>query len=402
MSDFSNRANTIPMETASKMTLFRQNHPIVRELRQIVEIREHDEDWVGQRDCLSLKELFLKENMDRYHVDCLILRKIARNVLEIMKKLMDRKIYPGLLDLEDVIVDFRDTSLPVCLFHPEKFQLLKMEQDYEWYPEDERLFGELVLFDEKSQLLAYNRFLYKILVASTKGNVKVPPRATTQDYSSIFYGTLPESWKLLFEHGESYSLAQWSRELDDAIEAEEAYERRMKVAQQQDLAGEDPLPVPVEKEVECLFVLLRTDCESAFALSRILYEEQDRLEVEQDLTKSHFYQTFVYGDGVIYQKERKEYPKNYRVQMKQNIQKYPLVETLLIACDLMQELSLDDAREYRMYILCDGRIENNAMYQICLSKIEDLHQLGVQIHLLLTGDCQCEAWDRMKRGIEQG
>ena len=63
----------------------------------------------------------------------------------------------------------------VVLLHPEKFQLLTFEQDYEWYPEDERIFGDAVLFDEKMQQIADNRLIYKILVASARGNVKVPP-----------------------------------------------------------------------------------------------------------------------------------------------------------------------------------------------------------------------------------
>ena len=29
----------------------------------------------------------------------------------------------------------------VVLLHPEKFQLLTFEQDYEWYPEDENFWG---------------------------------------------------------------------------------------------------------------------------------------------------------------------------------------------------------------------------------------------------------------------
>lgn len=78
----------------------------------------------------------------------------------------------------------------VVLLHPEKFQLLTFEQDYEWYPEDERIFGDATLFDEKMQQIADNRLIYKILVASAKGNVKIPPlkqKQIIQSYSTIFF-----------------------------------------------------------------------------------------------------------------------------------------------------------------------------------------------------------------------
>ena len=39
------------------------------------------------------------------------------------------------------------------------------------------------------------RLIYKILVASAKGNVKIPPLKTEADYSELFYNILSEKWK---------------------------------------------------------------------------------------------------------------------------------------------------------------------------------------------------------------
>ena len=93
-------------------------------------------------------------------------------VLHILRQLSECHIYPGIIDLQDLYVDMNNSQYGVVLLHPEKFQLLTFEQDYEWYPEDERIFGDAVLFDEKMQQIADNRLIYKILVASARGNVK--------------------------------------------------------------------------------------------------------------------------------------------------------------------------------------------------------------------------------------
>ena len=106
----------------------------------------------------------------------------------------------------------------VVLLHPEKFQLLTFEQDYEWYPEDERIFGDATLFDEKMQQIADNRLIYKILVASAKGNVKIPPLKTEADYSELFYNILSEEWKQIFENREICSYEKLQNLLEESIQ----------------------------------------------------------------------------------------------------------------------------------------------------------------------------------------
>ena len=138
--------------------------------------------------------------MDHFHVDSLIHQKIALQVLHILKKLSQKHIYPGLIELQEFYVDMDNSQYGVVLLHPEKFQLLTFEQDYEWYPEDERIFGDATLFDEKMQQIADNRLIYKILVASARGNVKIPPLKTEADYSELFYNILSEELETGFEN----------------------------------------------------------------------------------------------------------------------------------------------------------------------------------------------------------
>lgn len=116
----------------------------------------------------------------------------------------------------------------VVLLHPEKFQLLTFEQDYEWYPEDERIFGDATLFDEKMQQIADNRLIYKILVASAKGNVKIPPLKTEADYSELFYNILSEEWKQIFENREICSYEKLQNLLEESIQMEEEFARMTK------------------------------------------------------------------------------------------------------------------------------------------------------------------------------
>ena len=196
------RMETVPMESGSKEQLFEKGHPVIRELKRIPEIIFEEQIAMLPSSAIPVKSLFARKQMDHYHVDSLILKKIAMQVLHILRQLSECHIYPGIIDLQDLYVDMNNSQYGVVLLHPEKFQLLTFEQDYEWYPEDERIFGDAVLFDEKMQQIADNRLIYKILVASARGNVKVPPLKTEADYSELFYNILSEEWKQIFERRE--------------------------------------------------------------------------------------------------------------------------------------------------------------------------------------------------------
>ncbi|MBR5047585.1 MAG: hypothetical protein IKX76_05060 [Eubacterium sp.] len=404
MSEERSRAQTVPMDYSSKEALFRENHPLIRQIREIPEILFSDSPLAGKEDILSLKELFLKKNMDYYHVDCLVLYKIARNMAGIQQKLSVIPVYPGLYALEDVYVNLKDSGCPVYLVHPERFQLMEFEQDYEWYPEDERIFGDLTCFDEKSQALADQRFLYKILIASSRGNVRIPPKSSSRDYSDLFYGTLPAHWQEALEEGKLWSLSRWEEELTQAIGMEEHYAHLSRLNQSGDRGTEER-----EESGECassrstvvsLFLILRGEKNNSLEISRLLYETQDQLELEQDLGHFRLIQGFVYGDGAVCLKDLDEYPAGFRLQIPHKIREYSMVEALLIGCEWMGDLIRDMAREEvvcqcRLYILSDGKIQNNATFKACLDKIALLKEKDVRIRLVTGRGSQCEGWEKL-------
>ena len=212
------RMETVPMGNGSKEELFEKGHPVIRELKSIPEIIFEEQIGMLPSSAIPVKSLFARKQMDHFHVDSLILKKIALQVLHILKKLSQKHIYPGLIELQEFYVDMDTSQYGVVLLHPEKFQLLTFEQDYEWYPEDERIFGDATLFDEKMQQIADNRLIYKILVASAKGNVKIPPLKTEADYSELFYNILSEEWKQIFENRAICSYEKLQNLLEESIQ----------------------------------------------------------------------------------------------------------------------------------------------------------------------------------------
>ena len=139
-------------------------------------------------------------------------------------------------------------------------------------------------------------------------------------------------------------------------------------------------------------------------MSRLLYETQDLLELEQEHGHFRLIQGFVYGDGVVRQKDLDEHPIGFRLQIPHRIREYSKVEALLIGCEWMMDLCRDITREgvdcqCRLYVLSDGRIENNEIYKACLAKISRLMEEKVLVQLILGRDSQCEGWDHLKRII---
>src|SRR5699024_151390 len=222
-----------------------------------------------------LKQLFTRKQMDENHVDCLILYRIAAGALHILEELSQRGICPGLIEIGDFYAELLPGSVQVYLTHPEKFQLLHYEQDYEWYPEDERLFGELELFDKDAQRRADVRLLYKILVASAKGNVKMPPKYTEADYSELFYKALPDEWKELFQERPDCDYATMKEMLRQCIAMEESFARaareRLDEKAQKKLEEEERLSAENggqeerqgKKTLFSMIVLLRTELEDS-------------------------------------------------------------------------------------------------------------------------------------------
>ncbi len=424
---------TVGMLRGSKEELFDQGHPVVRQLREIPGLVFPDEMERLPSSAVSLKQLFTRKQMDENHVDCLILYRIADGALRILMKLSEKGICPGLIEIGDIYVELLPGSVQVYLTHPEKFQLLHFEQDYEWYPEDERLFGDLELFDADAQKQADVRLIYKILVASSKGNVKLPPKFTEVDYSELFYKALPDEWKQFFATQPDCDYGAMEKLLSQCIEMEESFakearekldEKVQKKIQEQELALEGKNNVPAEQSGRHIFsviVLLRTELDDCRIMSRMLYRLQDELETEAELSHWEWQQAFVFGNGNIAVKEFAFYPPGFRCQCEQEIKDYSAGEALIIAANLMGETMeryghvgsrrgrheanrRKTAREgniFRMYALADGRLKNDRVFQAALSLIAARQQEGMEFYLLAGEESQCEACQKLGNLMRQ-
>lgn len=407
------RMETVPMGSGSKEQLFEKGHPVIRELKRIPEIIFEEQIAMLPSSAISVKSLFARKQMDHYHVDSLILKKIAMQVLHILRQLSECHIYPGIIDLQDLYVDMNNSQYGVVLLHPEKFQLLTFEQDYEWYPEDERIFGDAVLFDEKLQQIADNRLIYKILVASARGNVKVPPLKTEADYSELFYNILSEEWKQIFERREICSYEKLQQLLEDSIQIEEfarmTKESLDEKSEQKKKEKTEKFQTKKESEEEqfALFVILRTELDNSQKISKMLYLLQDELELENTLLGHSCQQAFVFGNGAVQVKKFQRYHKDFRCQFPQVIRDYSAGEALIIGTDLLQEKKEElllknkgEKQQFYLYILMDGRIKNDQLFQIALTKLKKVREEGVELKLRMVDNIYCEACQKLKDVVE--
>lgn len=408
------RMETVPMGSGSKEQLFEKGHPVIRELKRIPEIIFEEQIAMLPSSVISVKSLFARKQMDHYHVDSLILKKIAMQVLHILRQLSECHIYPGIIDLQDLYVDMNNSQYGVVLLHPEKFQLLTFEQDYEWYPEDERIFGDAVLFDEKLQQIADNRLIYKILVASARGNVKVPPLKTEADYSELFYNILSEEWKQIFERREICSYEKLQQLLEDSIQIEEEFARMTKESldekseqKKQEKTEKFQTKKESEEEQFALFVILRTELDNSQKISKMLYLLQDELELENTLLGHSCQQAFVFGNGAVQVKKFQRYHKDFRCQFPQVIRDYSAGEALIIGTDLLQEKKEElllknkgEKQQFYLYILMDGRIKNDQLFQIALTKLKKVREEGVELKLRMVDNIYCEACQKLKDVVE--
>ena len=408
------RMETVPMGSGSKEQLFEKGHPVIRELKRIPEIIFEEQIAMLPSSAIPVKSLFARKQMDHYHVDSLILKKIAMQVLHILRQLSECHIYPGIIDLQDLYVDMNNSQYGVVLLHPEKFQLLTFEQDYEWYPEDERIFGDAVLFDEKLQQIADNRLIYKILVASARGNVKVPPLKTEADYSELFYNILSEEWKQIFERREICSYEKLQQLLEDSIQIEEEFARMTKESldekseqKKQEKTEKFQTKKESEEEQFALFVILRTELDNSQKISKMLYLLQDELELENTLLGHSCQQAFVFGNGAVQVKKFQRYHKDFRCQFPQVIRDYSAGEALIIGTDLLQEKKEElllknkgEKQQFYLYILMDGRIKNDQLFQIALTKLKKVREEGVELKLRMVDNIYCEACQKLKDVVE--
>lgn len=407
---------TVDMVRGSKEDLFVQGHPVIRQLKEIPGIIFPDQMEEMPSAAISLKKLFTRKEMDAAHVDCLVLYRIAEGTLRILMALSEKGICPGLIEIGDLYVDLCAGNTPVYLTHPERFQLLQFEQDYEWYPEDERIFGDLELFDPENQRKADLRLIYKILVASARGNVKIPPKYTEADYSELFYKALPDEWKQLFMEQPDCGYETVMDLLRQSVEMEERFakeakerlyaraEQRVQEQEQQEQGTKETRKETgtAGKTLRCMMVLLRTELEECRVISQMLYELQDSLETEAALQHWKLEQAFVFGNGSVEVKPFASHAPGYRCECEQEIRDYSAGEALIIAASEAEKAILRHPDgQMRMYALADGKLKNDRVFRAALSMIEACQEKGLVFQLVTGEDSSCEACLKLKQLMKQ-
>ena len=396
------RIDTAGQVPGSKEELIASSHPVIQMLRELPQvIFPGDEGRLPDQVC-SLKQLFGREGMDAFHVERQRLYFLALSVATLLEGLSQRGICPGLLDLEDLVVNPEKEDSPVYLLRPQRFQLLSFEQDYEWYPEDERLLGEGPFFDENRQLQADLRLIYKILIGSCRGNVKVPPAKADVDYAHLFYQQMPEDLRGIFEYHKPCSRLQMIERIKRHMMMERA-EAAKKSGPESEKDRKESQASLAGQPLFCTFVLLRTQLRHPFGLEKIFYQQLESLENEVEMTGEKLYSSFVYGSQVVEAREFREYPKGFRFELSPDIRDYSFGEALVIARDMIadrMDKCQDEQSGHRLYLLLDGKIKNDQIFQKMVDELELLRERGLAVFLLESGECYCEAKEQLCRLLD--
>ena len=381
-------------------------------LREIPAVILDPEERRLPSSAVSLKQCFSRDQLDDRHVDSLILKKIARSMARLMKDLADRSICPGLYDMKDIYVDMSGEDYPVFLTRPERFQMGDMEQDYEWFPEDERLLPDRVLFDQKDQDKANQRFLFRILVGSSRGNIHFPPVRSDMDYAQIFYNILPEDWKRWMEEERVVSSREWIETLSASIAAEEAFVRQIHDKEGNiSEAGPDPVEDGLNDRDDgftaavtgpgrtrhVLYLLLRTDLDCADTMSHLLYDMQDFMEADAGMRRDQLNTAIVYGSGSVKARDFRCYPDRFRFQIPPYIEEYSAGEAMLVSAALIDQIAnREQGDSLQMVILLDGRLPNDRIFKAGLTALTRLQKEGVSFLVRSAGDVDCEACSSLK------
>lgn len=331
---------------------------------------------------ITLKELFSRENIETYHVDGHILLTIAKKVLYIMGELCEKGIYAGFLGLDCILVHSKKPQKAVMIAHPEYFQVGELPSSHPWYPSDSRLFDEeFELFDEQSQKKADAKLIYKILTACEKGNGKIPPNSKTQEYSYLFWNILSREWKDYFlelpkkqvDHGELMDM------LTRSIQEEKFYmsPAEKRVTEEGNLSSQE---LADRLSAYGAIVILREAGKSAHDISRQLYLLQEKLDCHPNYS---FEQAFIMGDGHPFVREFRTYPVGFRAQLAHRIHSYSFGEVLLMGAEVLERAMQKKEKPGVMFILLDGEIKNDAMFQGSLAKLEQIKERwNLQIQLI--------------------
>lgn len=378
-----------------KEEIISSSHPVGQKIREIPQIITEDRRYILPDSAVALNRFFRKAEMDSWHTDGLALKRMALWVLRILEKLSDAGITPGLIGTDTIYVNPDHSGYPVYLCHPERFQLLDLEQDYEWYPEDERLFGDTRLFDPDRQLLADNRLVLKIMCGYSRGNLKLPLKNNERDYSWLFYRILPEEMRERFENNEALSYRDLEAWLEDQIRQEEEAEV---APARTPLAETRPVETTEGPELTVLYLLIRTDRMNPVPITRGLYQLLDEVEEDCRLGGCRQISAFVYGDGNAKVMEFKKRPVGFRCQIDREMESCPAGELMIIAAQRMEEMlseKSDTRREYRLYILLDGRLANDRIFSCGLDQLRSLGEKGTVIQVRTFGDSDCEAVQKL-------
>lgn len=397
------RLKTVDNYGGKKSDLFKNNHPVIRLLREIPELIFEDQRSILPEEILSLKELFTRENIDKYHIDSRRLILIAGQIMEVLEQIAERKICPGLYDIGDIYIELHSKESRVFFCHPERFQLLEYEQDYEWYPEDEKIFGEIELFEKKTQQIADCRLIYKVLVGSTKGNVKIPPKMTPADYAEMFYQKLTPDLKSFFADLSIQTRETLKELLKEAWEAGNSCgQKDVSKDEQEEKQNVQPKAVP-DTRMRCMYILLRTDISHSEKTGRMLYNIQDAMEIQCQMAHNVLEQCFIFGDGVIHLRKMNQDPEGFRPQLKNKIKNYAAGEALIIAADYLDEvLCLDEENvDQCCIIIFDGELQNSSLFQWGIKKLMQLKEKGVRFYLVSGQNYNGEACQKLLSLIER-
>lgn len=331
---------------------------------------------------ITLKELFSKDNIEKYHVDGHLLLSIAKKVLYLMSELWEKEIYAGLLGLDSILVPKEKPKKAVWIAHPEYFQVGEIPSSHPWYPSDSKLFSEeFELFDRETQKKADAKLLYKILTACEKGNGKIPPNSKTQEYSYLFWNILSREWKDYFlalpEKTVDY------RELTDmlsrSIQEEKSYmspEEKRVTEEKESFAEREMDKISAYSAI----VILREAEKSAHDISRYLYLLQEKLEEHPNYS---FEQAFIMGDKHPFVREFRQYPRGFRAQLAHAIHSYSFGEVLLMGAEVLEQALKEKEKPAILFVLLDGEIKNDAMFRGSLEKLEGLKEhWNVQMQLI--------------------
>lgn len=342
---------------------------------------------------ITLKELFSRENIEKYHVDGHVLLSVAKKVLYLMEELWEKKIYAGFLGIDSILVHRDKPQKAVMIAHPEYFQVEEIPSSYPWYPSDSRLFEEeFELFDAESQKKADAKLIYKILTACEKGNGKIPPNSKTQEYSYLFWNILSREWKEYFlalpEKAVDYE------ELMDML-SQSIQEEKLYMSPEEKRVTEEKKISFAEKESQKIsaysaIVILREAGKSAHDISRYLYLLQEKLDHHPNYS---FEQAFIMGDRHPFVREFRKYPQGFRAQLAHGVHSYSFGEVLLMGAEVLEQALEKKEKPGILFILLDGEIKNDAMFQASLEKLEGLKERwNLQLQLIPVKEFKSEGY----------